>query len=129
MRLPIELLLAICVVATGGLVFAVSRRWSGRKDPELRRSELIERHGRLIEGNVLDYDDGVIVYSWSWRGVEYEASQDVRQLAHRLPVSADALVGPVTVKFLPGNPANSIVVSERWSGLGNRDSNAQTRHK
>jgi hypothetical protein len=122
MRLPIELLLAICVVAAGGVILAARRRSAGQRDPELRRRELIERHGRLIEGMVIDYREGVVVYTWSWRGVEYEASQDVRQLSHRLP-SRDSMVGPVTVRFLPGDPANSIVISEKWSGLGNSRGN------
>jgi hypothetical protein len=59
------------------------------------------------------------VYKWSWRGVDYEASQDVRHFVDRLPAAGETLMGPVTVKFLPSNPANSIVVSENWSGFRN----------
>jgi hypothetical protein len=50
-------------------------------------------------------------------GVEYSATQDVSSILEHLPGPAAALAGPVTVKYIPGNPANSIVVSEEWSGL------------
>jgi hypothetical protein len=117
MQFSFELLLAVFVAAAVGALFAVRRRRAGRKDPELRRRELIERRGRLIEGSVIDYHDGWLVYTWSWRGVDYQASQDVRQFLDRLPAAAESLTGPVTVKFLTDNPANSIVISENWNGF------------
>lgn len=120
MRIPLEVLLGTSVVATAAVVFLLRRRWSDRRDPESLRRDLIESRGRLIEGMALEFHDSVVVYTWSWRGVDYQASQDLRQLVHLLPASTDHLIGPVTVKFLPANPANSIVLSENWNGFAGR---------
>lgn len=117
MRPPMELLLAVGLTASLAVAWIIRRELANRKDPEVRRRELIDKRGRFIEGTVMDYQEGVIVYTWSWRGVDYEGSQDCRTLLHRLPESKDSLIGSVTVKFLPGDPANSIVVSESWSGF------------
>ena len=108
-------LAAAAAVVIGG--YALRRRYSRPKDREAARRRLIETQGRFIEGTVTDYRDGVVVYNWSWRGVEYEASQDVRGLG--APESIEQVVGPVTVRFLARDPSNSIVVSERWSGFRN----------
>jgi hypothetical protein len=120
MRPTLELLLGVCFAAAAGGTWMIRRHFAQRKDPEVRRREFIDRRGRLIEGTVTDYHGGVIVYTWSWRGVDYEASQDCRALLHRLPESKDALIGSVTVKFIPSDPANSMVVSENWSGFHRR---------
>jgi hypothetical protein len=118
MRFGLEMVVGISVVAlaaaTGAFFYLRARK---RHDPEERRRALIDQQGRIIEGMVMDCGDGVIVYRWSWRGVDYEASQDVRALAHQMPASSEAWIGPVSVKFLPRDPSNSIVVSERWSGF------------
>jgi len=109
---------AFITAAVGGLLlFRAKRR---RADPEQRRRALIVERGRVIEGVVLDFSPAVVVYSWSWRGVDYEASQDLRALSHVLPDPADALTGPVSVRFLPRDPSNSIVLSENWSGFQRR---------
>jgi len=54
-------------------------------------------------------------------GMEYVACQDLRALAHLLPGELAGLSGHASVKYLPENPANSIVASERWCGLHRRD--------
>jgi hypothetical protein len=48
--------------------------------------------------------------------VEYTASQDVAQLQELLPAEF-SVSGPVSVRYDARNPANSIVIAERWSGL------------
>jgi hypothetical protein len=45
------------------------------------------------------------------------ASQDVAALADKLPPEPERLVGLAQLKYLPANPANSIVLCEDWSGL------------
>jgi hypothetical protein len=103
-----------CAIVAGLLVY---NRLRLRVDPESLRRQRIDAHGRVIEGMVTDWHAGVVIYRWSWRGVEYEASQDLRSLAHLLPGSEDELIGPVTVKFLAKDPSNSIVMSESWNGF------------
>ena len=97
----------------------LTRYYRSRVDAEQIRRALIEQQGRIIEGFVLDVHDGVVVYSWSWRGVDYEASQDLRSLQHLLPNTHDIVAGAVSIKFLPRDPSNSIVMSENWSGFRN----------
>lgn len=118
MRFSLEILIgasvAVLTAATGAVVYFRTRTC---QDPEARRRALIDGNGRIIEGYVTDFGEGVVVYRWSWRGVQYEASQDLRSLTDRLPENKDVLLGPVSVKFLPRDPANSIVISEQWSGF------------
>ena len=48
------------------------------------------------------------------------ASQDVTDLQDKLPADRMSMVGAVSVKFVPRNAANSIVLCEEWTGLRNR---------
>jgi len=107
-------LAAVAAVAAGLTIYYRFRR---RGDPETLRRERIAAEGRFIEGMAIDYQAGVVFYRWTWRGVQYESSQDVRSLEHLLPDAENLLIGPVTVKFLAKNPSNSIVISEKWSGF------------
>jgi hypothetical protein len=102
-------------VAVGAYTVAKSRRDPAER--ERRRRALIEERGRLIEGTVSDYADGIVYYTYSWRGVEYEAAQDLRPLNGLAAANPDAVIGAVSVRFLPGDPSNSIVCGETWSGF------------
>lgn len=93
------------------------RRYRVKSDPERKRRDLISHTGRIVEGVVLDYNDGLVLYSWSWRGVTYEATQDLRGFQNRLPEKSELLIGPVSVRFLPRDPSSSIVFSETWNGF------------
>ena len=89
------------------------------KERERRRRELIQARGRVIEGFATGCRDASIEYSYEWRGVRYEASQDLSDLIGSASVYDD-YAGPVTVKFLRDRPANSMVLSEKWSGIPGR---------
>jgi hypothetical protein len=52
--------------------------------------------------------------------VEYQAAQDVAPVRGTIPEPLECLIGSVTVKYLPANPGNSIIVSEEWSGFRSR---------
>ena len=106
--------IAALAIVAGAIVYYRLRR---KGDPEALRRDRIDAYGRFIEGMVTDFQAGVVFYRWSWRGVQYEASQDLRSLSHLLPESENILIGPVTVKFLARDPSNSIVMSERWNGF------------
>lgn len=80
----------------------------------------VHREGKLGDGEILDVEGFSIVYSYSVAGVVYTTSQDATNLEAKLPPDRMSIVGPVSVKFNPRNPANSIVLCEEWSGLRNR---------
>lgn len=81
-----------------------------------RRLEL-HRHGRLGDALITEATEAMLYYSYSVRGVQYEASQDVSALRDRLPAEPERLVGPASLKYSSKNPGNSILVCEEWSGL------------
>ena len=76
--------------------------------------------GRMAGATVFDVREQELFYTYSVGGVEYSATQDVSSIQEHLPKDAAALAGPATVKYIPRNPANSIVVCEKWSGLRGR---------
>lgn len=99
-----------------GTWFYVRSRPTGA-ELERRRRLAVNRGGRMTDCFVGDVQDGVLFYSYSVSGVDYATSQSIADLADVVPADPTMIVGPATVKYLPRNPANSIVVSETWSGL------------
>jgi hypothetical protein len=81
-----------------------------------RRASLVLR-GKITDATLVEIQDAVLVYTYLVRGVEYTASQDVGSLAAYMPSSLGLGVGAVSVRYSPGNPADSIVLAEGWSGL------------
>lgn len=81
----------------------------------------IHKDGKIGNGQIIDVvtepEAASVVYSYRVAGVEYTASQDVTDLQDNLPADRMSLVGAVSVKFAPRNPANSIVLCEEWTGL------------
>jgi hypothetical protein len=91
-----------------------------RRDPkerERRRRLTVHQYGRLGDAMITEVIDDTLYYSYSIRGVVYTASQDISQLKEVLPEDPERLIGPATLKYTPRNPANSIVVCEKWSGV------------
>jgi len=121
---------AVPFVLAGVLAVLVAliayRAWqASRITPEererQRRSELVAR-GKMGDATLVEIRDDLLFYTYGVRGVEYTASQDVSKLKPCVPSDLSAM-GPVSVRYDPRNPANSIVVSEHWSGL--RTTNAK----
>ncbi|HEY1340423.1 MAG TPA: hypothetical protein VGF59_23085 [Bryobacteraceae bacterium] len=115
---------AVSLALLGVLVVVVAligyRAWlASRVTPEererLRREKLVSL-GKMGDAVLVEVRDHHLFYSYDVRGVEYTASQDVSHLKQHIPADLSAL-GPVSVKYDARNPANSIVVSEQWSGL------------
>jgi hypothetical protein len=98
-------------------VALVKRRRVTPDELERRRRAFVSAHRRTIEGLITDADADSIHYNYELRGIEYFTSQDVHALRGRLPSDPSRLIGPVSVRFEPANPANSIVLCEEWSGL------------
>jgi hypothetical protein len=103
------------LVAAGAWIVMRYRRNPDRRERERRLT--VARRGRLGDGTIDDTSEDAIYYSYNLAGVEYIASQDIRNLRGLLPPDLARLIGPVTVKYASRNPANSIVLCEEWSGL------------
>jgi hypothetical protein len=108
----------------GAAAIAVAAHRYFRKRPsaeeiERRRRALIQQTGKLGDGEIVDVDGLLLVYSYAVAGVNYTVSQDATALAALLPEDRMSLVGPVLVKYVPRNPPNSIVICEEWTGLRN----------
>jgi hypothetical protein len=116
LHLEVAAVAAVTACVTGAALFLLRKRRSP-DEVERRRRATIHSRGRIIEGFISSARGNLLYYSYSWRGVEYEASQDVSAMLDRLPTDPEALVGPAAVRFLPGDPSNSIVLSEHWAGF------------
>ena len=71
----------------------------------------------MAGATVIDLREDALHYYYVVRGMEYTATQDISAVSEHLPSDRSTLFGPATVKYLPRNPANSILVCEEWSGL------------
>lgn len=127
--------LTLITYALGGtaalfLLLAVVRWWRGRERPdaaelERRRRAHINHVGRIAEGRIVELMDQLtpdkaeqlLAYTYSVRGVEYQAAQDVSSLHDRIDFQQVAAGHTTQVKYDPRNPTNSIVLCEEWSGL------------
>ena len=125
MRPPVELALlsgvAVVAISTAVVVISLRRRKSPQERERLRRLA-VNRYGRMGDAMITEARDGIVYYSYSIRGVEYEASQDISALTDRINVDLETLIGPVTLKFMSRNPFNSIVLCEEWSGIRKQQS-------
>lgn len=96
------------------------RAWKGSRitaeERERRRRAMLVAHGKMGDATLTEYHDNYLFYAYLVRGVEYTASQDVSTLLERVPSDLSVL-SAVSVRYDPRNPANSIVVDEKWSGL------------
>jgi len=116
-----QLQIAALALAAAGLIalalWIVVRRNSSPEKRERRRRLHIHAMGRLGDAVVTEIGDDLLYYSYTIRGVQYTASQDVATLRDRLPADLSRLVGSSRMKYVPKNPANSILLCEEWSGL------------
>jgi len=117
---PFERLALLAVVAIILMAAAVHILFKLRLTPaekEKRRRAMINRIGRMSDAMLTDIQEDTLYYLYSVNGVDYNASQDVSALRDRVPVEPSQLIGHITMKYAPRNPANSIVICEEWSGL------------
>jgi hypothetical protein len=96
------------------------RAWKASRvtpeERERRRRAALVAGGKMGDATLTEVREEFIFYAYLVRGVEYTASQDVSALRARVPADL-SVVSAVSVRYDPRNPANSIVVSEQWSGL------------
>jgi hypothetical protein len=105
--------------------YLIWRALSPRVTPEeleRRRRLAVNAIGKIIDGEITGIEGAAVIYSYSVAGVEYTAAQDLFRLENLVPSNQNAILGVALVKYDPRNPANSIVVCEKWTGLpGNRN--------
>ncbi|MBZ5606312.1 MAG: hypothetical protein LAO79_28820 [Acidobacteriia bacterium] len=114
--------LAIVLVA---LAIYIALRVHGTPEKRERKRRLsVNRLGRLGDALITEVSESIIYYSYTLRGVQYTASQDVSTLRDRLPADPERLIGVASIKYAPNNPYNSILLCEEWSGLRMADRKA-----
>ena len=112
---------ALCGLSAGLIALAIYVAMRVQSNPEKREQKRrlsVNRLGRLSDATIIEASESAIYYSYTVRGVQYEASQDIRMLREKLPSQPDRLIGAIAnLKYSPKNPANSILICEEWSGL------------
>ena len=112
-------------VAAGTIYWALRQKKSPQ-DAEQKRRARLNTFGRITDGTVIDVNEvasngqpgmQLLIYQYDVAGVQYECSQDVTYLRHRVDLHSCKLGIPTSVKYDPHNPGDSIVVSEDWVGL------------
>ena len=102
------------------------RKRPSEEELEVTRRQLLTQSGRLVDGTFLDVhqvpaENGrtltMLRYEYRMGGVDYECTQDVTRIQDVVDVSTVRAGFPCSVRYQPGNPQNSIVVSEKWTGL------------
>jgi hypothetical protein len=110
--------------AAGAWMFL--RKRPSAEELEVARRQLLTQAGRLVDGTLLDVceipsEDGrtltMLLYGYRIGGVDYECTQDVSSILNVVDVPTVRAGFPCSVRYQPGNPQNSIIVSERWSGI------------
>ena len=118
---------AAAVAALGGVAawMMLRKRPTPEELEKARRRQLVVS-GRIVDGMLLDIcdvggEDGrklkMLLFSYRIGGVDYECSQDITLLSGIVDPAQIRAGFPCSVRYQPGNPHNSIVVAEGWSGL------------
>ena len=115
--LQIVLLVSVSIALLGLGLYFLSHLRRNPKDKEKRRRLQVNQQGRLGDATITEVHESTIFYEYSVRGVLYTASQDVEKLREQIPTDLERLIGPVSLKYSPRNPANSIILCEEWSDL------------
>jgi len=113
-------------------LWMVLRKRPTAEERERARRKFLVQSGRLVDGMLLDIcevevppepkaDVGrtltMLVFSYRIGGVDYECSQDITNMSDIVDAAHVRAGFPCTVRYQPGNPQNSIVIAETWTGL------------
>jgi hypothetical protein len=125
---PWFIVAGLAVLAAAGALaswFFLRKRPSQEELERARRAYLVQS-GRIVDGTLLDVceipaEDGrtltMLFFQYRIAGVNYECSQDITELLSVVNVAEVRGGFPCSVRYQSGNPQNSIVVAEQWSGL------------
>jgi|ERR1035438_4595485 hypothetical protein len=115
----------IAILCAVGLWLLLRKRPTAEEIERGRRLFLVQS-GRIVDGMLLDIcevkaEDGrtltMLVFNYRIGGVDYECSQDITNLTGILDAAQVRAGFPCSLRYQPGNPHNSIVVAEEWTGL------------
>ena len=122
--------LAAGLVALSGMSALASwlifRKRPTPEELERARRLFLVQSGRIVDGMLLDVReieaaDGrtltMLFFNYRNGGVDYECSQDITDMPGVVDLTQIRAGFPCSVRYQPGNPQNSIVVAEHWSGL------------
>ncbi len=123
-----EIAAGLAPLAALGAVAAwlVLRKRPTAEERERARRQFLAQSGRLVDGMLLDAyeveaEDGasrtMLLFNYRIGGVDYECSQDITGLRGVVDAAEVRAGFPCTVRYQPGNPQNSIVIAEGWTGL------------
>src|ERR1700738_4811072 len=87
-----------------GIRLALRMMQANPEKRERKRRLELHQHGRLGDALITEATDTMLYYSYSVRGVQYEASQDVSGLRELLPPEPERLIGPASLKYSTRNP-------------------------
>jgi hypothetical protein len=123
------------IVGLGAVaLWLVFRKRPTPEELEQARRKFLVQSGRLVDGMLLDVcqveapaerksKDEVprtltmLLFSYRIGGAEYECSQDITNMTETVDAEQVRAGFPCTVRYQPGNPQNSIVIAEGWTGL------------
>ena len=115
------------IAAMGSAAFwLLFRKRPTAEELERARRQFLVQSGRLSDGMLLDIFEveskggrtlTMLLFSYRVGGVDYECSQDITDMPGVVDTKQVRAGFPCTVRSQPGNPQNSIVVAEEWSGL------------
>jgi hypothetical protein len=141
--LPALATAAVLLLAAAALVWW-RRRPRDPEEVERRRREYLSRVGRIVEGEILEIVEStapaagesvrkrktiparatsgngvrhLVCYTYSISGVTYETAQDVTGFEERACLHQIINGQPVSVKYDPQSPGNSMLIAADWSGL------------
>lgn len=129
-----QLIAALAVLAAllALVLWLVFRRRPTPDEIEQARRQFLVQSGRLVDGMLLDVYEVVTVprkkheeprtltlllFNYRIAGVDYECSQDITAMGAVIDAAQVRAGFPCSVRYQPGNPQNSIVIAEDWSGL------------
>ena len=123
-----ELVAGIVSVAvlSAGAIWLLKRKRPTEAELEQRRRQLLVQSGRIVDGMLLDLNelaapDGgtltMLLFNYRIGGVDYECSQDITTLLNVVDTKEMRAGFPASIRYETGNPQNSIILAETWSGL------------
>jgi hypothetical protein len=107
-------------------LWMVFRKRPSAEEVERGRRQFLVQSGRLVDGMLLDAyhvegTDGrtltFLLFNYRIGGVNYECSQEITAMRTIVDAGEVRAGFPCTVRYQPGNPHNSIIVAEGWTGL------------
>jgi hypothetical protein len=122
--------LLIALLAVG--LWLVLRKGPSPEERERARRRFLSHSGRLVDGMLLDICTvetpakskklpartlTLLQFSYRIGGVDYECTQDITEMREVVDAAQVRAGFPCSARYQPGNPHNSIVISEEWSGL------------